>query len=290
MKKHAYLIMAHNQPELLQKLILLLDDPRNDLFIHIDKKAKGFEFSRYEKLAKESKITWVKRIDVKWGHYSMIRCELLLLKEATKNRYDYYHLLSGVDLPLKTQDYIHEFFEKYQGLEFVDEDESQIQKSYLERIEFYHLWCNKRGSKYHKLKTANLRLQRKIGINRIKDKNICFQKGRQWFSITHGLAMEVVKSESWIKKIFKFSLCGDEMFLQTVVLNSKYAEKICNSHTMPSISDTRYIDWERGAPYIFREGDYGELKRTSALFARKFDADLDHEIVEKLYKDLLKND
>ena len=92
------------------------------------------------------------------------------------------------------------------------------------------------------------------------------------------------------KKIFKFSLCGDEMFLQTVVLNSKYAEKICNSHTMPSISDTRYIDWERGAPYIFREGDYGELKRTSALFARKFDADLDHEIVEKLYKDLLKND
>ena len=35
MKKHAFLIMAHNQFDLLEMLIKLLDDPRNDIYLHI---------------------------------------------------------------------------------------------------------------------------------------------------------------------------------------------------------------------------------------------------------------
>ena len=38
--KHAYLILAHNEFGLLQTLVSCLDDPRNDIFIHIDKKVK----------------------------------------------------------------------------------------------------------------------------------------------------------------------------------------------------------------------------------------------------------
>lgn len=37
--KHAYLIMAHKDPEQLKLLISLLDDPRNDIFVHCDKKS-----------------------------------------------------------------------------------------------------------------------------------------------------------------------------------------------------------------------------------------------------------
>ncbi|MDF2484874.1 MAG: glycosyltransferase, partial [Herbinix sp.] len=40
MGRHAYLIMAHSNFEYLKKLIKSLDDPRNDIFLHIDKKAK----------------------------------------------------------------------------------------------------------------------------------------------------------------------------------------------------------------------------------------------------------
>ena len=36
--KHAYLILAHNEFEVLRKLISALDDPRNDIFIHFDEK------------------------------------------------------------------------------------------------------------------------------------------------------------------------------------------------------------------------------------------------------------
>ena len=38
MGKHAFLIMAHNQFDLLEMLIKLLDDAENDFYIHIDAK------------------------------------------------------------------------------------------------------------------------------------------------------------------------------------------------------------------------------------------------------------
>ena len=38
--RHAYLIMAHNEWELLNTLLSLIDDTRNDIFLHIDKKVK----------------------------------------------------------------------------------------------------------------------------------------------------------------------------------------------------------------------------------------------------------
>lgn len=36
--KHAYLIIAHNEFELLKLLIDRIDDARNDIYIHIDQK------------------------------------------------------------------------------------------------------------------------------------------------------------------------------------------------------------------------------------------------------------
>ena len=40
MKKHTYLIMAHNEFEVLKELLLGLDDDRNHIYIHFDKKVK----------------------------------------------------------------------------------------------------------------------------------------------------------------------------------------------------------------------------------------------------------
>ena len=43
MKKHAYLILAHNNFYCLERLLKLLDDERNDIFLHVDKKVKNFD-------------------------------------------------------------------------------------------------------------------------------------------------------------------------------------------------------------------------------------------------------
>ena len=39
MSKHAYLVMAHSDWSLLGKLLRCIDDPRNAIYIHVDKKA-----------------------------------------------------------------------------------------------------------------------------------------------------------------------------------------------------------------------------------------------------------
>lgn len=290
MKKHAYLIMAHTQPELLKVLLKMLDDERNEIYLHIDSKAKDYPLEDVKSVLKKSKCTFTERTDVKWGSYSQIHCEMVLLKEAVKREHSYYHLLSGMDLPIKSQDEIHAFFEKYDGLEFVDEDLPQISEAALSRVKYAHKFYGKAGSAKDILGALATKGQKLLGVDRTKKYgDIIFQKGRNWFSITHGLAKLVVEREGWIREVFGQSVCGDELFLQTVARNSEFADKICNPNTRHEVPDTRYIDWERGSnnnPYIFRESDFEELKSADGLFARKFDANVDEIIVEKLCENL----
>ena len=286
MKKHAYLIMAHTQPELLKMLLKKLDDERNDIYLHIDSKAKDYPLDEVATVLQKANCVFTERTDVKWGSYSQIHCEMVLLKEAVKCEHAYYHLLSGMDLPIKSQNDIHTFFEKYDGLEFVDEDLPEISEAALSRVKYNHKFYGKAGSAKDILGALSAKSQKLLGVDKTKKYgDIIFQKGRNWFSITHGLAKLVVEKESWIQEVFGHSVCGDELFLQTVARNSEFADKICNPNTMPTVPDTRHIDWERGSnnnPYIFRESDYEELMNSSALFARKFDLNIDKKIVEKL--------
>lgn len=286
MKKHAYLIMAHTQPELLKKLLHLLDDERNDIYLHIDKKAEDFPMDEIKNAVKKAGFIFTERTDVRWGSYSQINCEMVLLKEAVKTEHSYYHLLSGADLPIKTQPEIHAFFEKYEGMEFVDEDLPKINETALARVKYAHHFYGKAGSVQDVLGALEIKIQKLFGVDYTKKEyNTIFQKGRNWFSITHGLAKLVVEKEAWIQRVFEKSVCGDELFLQTIARNSEFASKICNQNTHPEIPDTRYIDWERGTnnnPYIFRETDWEQLKKSDSLFARKFDWKTDNNIIEKI--------
>ena len=108
--RHAYLIMAHGNFPILEKQLRFLDSENADFFIHIDAKVKGFDFDRFRSIPEKSSVTFVKRIRVSWGHSSQIEAELILLRAALYGRYDYYHLLSGVDVPVKSRAYIEEYF------------------------------------------------------------------------------------------------------------------------------------------------------------------------------------
>ena len=84
----------------------MLDDERNDIYLHIDKKVVlGSLEQDLFRLAKARLFVLEQRLDVRWGDISVVKAELLLLETASmKGPYDYYHLLSGVDLPIKSQD------------------------------------------------------------------------------------------------------------------------------------------------------------------------------------------
>ena len=120
-KRHAYLILAHKNFGQLRKLVELLDDPRNDIFIHVDGRA-DFDPAGWDKVCGYSALKFLEhRYMVHWGGVSIMRSELALLKEAASHgHYAYYHLLSGMDLPIKDQDTVHAFFERNSGSEFLN--------------------------------------------------------------------------------------------------------------------------------------------------------------------------
>lgn len=285
--RHAYLIMAHNNFQVLDKLISLLDDPRNDIYVHLDKKAKNIRTNEFR--TKNSGLYFIKKIKIHWGGFSQIKCELLLLKAAYKKNYDYYHLLSGVDLPIKTQDYIHEFFNKNKGKEFIHFDQYQYDTTNNEKIMFYHFLQDTPAYKiknYIRIKLLNF--QKLIGINRIKYIDSEFQKGANWFSISDNFAGYILSKEKWIKKVFKFTRCADEIFIQTLAWNSIYRENLYNKEFNNNyLSCMRYIDWNRGNPYIWRNEDFNKLINSEYLFARKFDYDTDKEIINRIYDFLI---
>lgn len=175
MKKHAYLIMAHNQKNLLCKLVEELDDYRNDLFIHIDKK---FIINNDELKIHVSKsnIYFVDRISVNWGGGTLIRATLKLLENSTsKYRYQYYHLLSGQDFPLKSQDEIHRFFDIHDGLEFISC--KPISEADLDRVKFYYYFQDLFGGRsiFNKVfRKVSVALQHTLGIDRTKYNNPVF--------------------------------------------------------------------------------------------------------------------
>ena len=119
MDKHAFLIMAHGEPEMLDVLLQLLDDERNDVFLHIDRKALSMrQHYDHVKLHRAGFHLLQQPIAVYWGHTSQVEAELLLMRTALQHGpYAYYHLLSGNDLPVKTQDEIHNFFRENEGHE-----------------------------------------------------------------------------------------------------------------------------------------------------------------------------
>ena len=66
--RHAYLIMTHGNFEILKLQLEILDDSRNDIYIHVDKKVKNFDFLFFRTYVKKAHIEFTKkRINVRWG-------------------------------------------------------------------------------------------------------------------------------------------------------------------------------------------------------------------------------
>ena len=65
--KHAFLVMAYKDDETLRGLLRILDDERNDLFIHMDAKNTGWVDSRTLASVGKAGIVSVPCISVTWG-------------------------------------------------------------------------------------------------------------------------------------------------------------------------------------------------------------------------------
>ena len=291
MNKHAYLIMYHDDFYILEKLLKQIDSVNHDIYLHIDKKVKNVDYLKIKDIVKKSNIYISRKINVKWSTSSQIKCELHLLKEAVKNKYSYYHLLSGNDLLIKDKDEIYNFFEQNKGYEYVAFSSfDNISDDILKRVKYYHFLNGYRRDKNKIInKLANvihfrfIKLQEKLKVNRLKNNNLNFRKGANWFSITNDLANFVLKQEKEILKTYSFTNCSDELFLQTIVYNSKFKKKLYKKYNQEHGNIKRYIDWNRGEPYTYTIEDYSLLINSEAFFARKFSSRVDKDIIDKIY-------
>lgn len=292
--KQAYLIMAHNNFEYLKRLIeYITNDERSVVFLHVDKKAERAVLGKCLGESLLKRINLVPSIDVTWGGFSQIACELQLLTAAVeaKEEYLYYHLLSGADLPVKDMKVINDFFELHAGKEFLYYDINNNSEMARERCKEFHVLQeivgrNRQGA-ISWLEDKLLSLQRHIGIDRTARIAPYLGKGANWFSITDGFAKEVVKQKPFIYRYFKYTKCADEVFLHTVLNKTQYRCNLISAKELaPGVQYTNmvYTDWNRGNPYVFQAEDVPALVASPYLFARKArDSDL-FGIVKEMVK------
>lgn len=298
--RHAYLIITHSGWDQLRLLIECLDSNNTDIYIHVDKKTKDVPVEDIKNTAKKSHVEIFSEYKVYWGSFELVQAELLLFKRASEKHYDYYHLLSGADLPIKPKSYIDEFFEKNCGFEFVhfDTDERlHTDKELGRRTRLYHFLQNYR--RRYKLSIANnfftflerclLAVQIVMHIDRMKrHPHFQIRYGSQWVSITDKLVRYIISQEKLIYEVFKYTNCADELFIQSLVYNSEFRDRLYDRNYDDDVhANMRLIDMKhRGAngnPYTWRVSDWKEIQSSDCLFARKFSLDVDKEIVWNVY-------
>lgn len=76
--KHAFLIIAHNEYPVLEVLLSMLDDERNDIYLHIDKRATElFQQIKKVKMQKAGFYLIKNPIEVYWDQPSTSRISSL---------------------------------------------------------------------------------------------------------------------------------------------------------------------------------------------------------------------
>lgn len=295
--RHAYLILAHNSWQQLYKLLQLLDSQNADFYIHIDKRAKDFKELDFSGVCKQSVVHFYSEYENFWGSYRLIESEFFLLREATKQIYDYYHLLSGTDLPIKPKGYIEEFFYRNQGKEFIhfDTDARLASDKELERRTRLYHWLQNYRKRYKSqwlnemftfFEHCSLGIQLLLKVDRLKHKNIKIYYGSQWFSITHEFAIYALQQKQIVSEIFHNTSCSDELVFQTLIMGSEFKNRLyIMERSNTCLSNMRLIDWKRGkngSPYTWQKEDLEELKSSECLFARKFPKDFPDELIAEL--------
>jgi len=272
--KHAYLILAHHQFDLLQCLVEALDDARNSIFIHIDLKIDSLP----QVVVNRAELSFISdRIAVSWGDVSVVEAEYALLQAAVQQGpFAYYHLLSGVDMPLKSPDEIHTFFLQHNKKEFIGFSQYDYSKEVERKVQRYHLFPKDFRASSGCLAWSKrvcsflfIKMQEYLGYKR--HKNWQFKKGTQWISITHEFASYVLMHRQEVLQMYQHSFCADEIFIQTLCWNSRFKERVYDLQNEANAA-LRLIQWQNNGLIDWELKDYRVLMESSLLFARKFNS------------------
>ncbi|MCZ2249547.1 MAG: beta-1,6-N-acetylglucosaminyltransferase [Bacteroidia bacterium] len=268
----AYFILVHRFPKQFKRLFKAIYHPENYYLIHLDKKA-GIDI--YEDIAgflADFPSTYILESEnVVWGGYSMVQAELNGMNYLLKLNleWDFFINLSGQDYPLKSQKIIREYLTKNKGNNFIKiANQISARPETMNRIDNY-FEETENGFSGVPYKRAYL-------------KNVIPYIGGQWMILTRECC-EFICNSGEAKKFEDYylnTLIADESFFQTVLMNTSFDGKLIND-------DKRAIIWIPDGdiklrPKTFTEDDINFLLEGDNLFARKFDDNIDNNIIDSM--------
>lgn len=274
--RHAILITAHRNFDHLLYLVRYFDTDF-DIYIHIDKKSRITPDELYLLRHTEGVCGVYREYSVNWGGYSFLKTILFLVRQvATKGGVDYVHLISGSDIPIRKLSDFKAFFEQepvHEYLENFSLPTSRWSGGGLNRLRYYHLndFFNLRNPRNAARQRAFFHFQDKWRIRRpISAKLPRLYGGGNWWSLSLEClshVAEYTRKHKRLLKRLKFSFAADEIYFQTVIMNSPFAGRVVDNHM-------RYIDWRYrngNMPANLDLSDFEKIAASPYWFARKIE-------------------
>lgn len=270
----AYFILVHRFPEQFKRLFKAIFHPENYYLIHLDKKTSAGIYDEVVDFLQDYPHTYIMQSEnIIWGGYSMVQAELNgmnYLLNLNLN-WDFFINLSGQDFPLRSQIIIRDFLTKNKGNNFIKIANQIVNRpETMNRIENFFLETDSGFSG--------------IPFNRAFMKNVVPYIGGQWMILTRQSCEFICNSGEALKfeEYYLNTLIADESFFQTVMMNTSFNGKIVND-------DKRAIIWIPDGdiklrPKTFTKEDLKFLLEGDNLFARKFDDNIDNNIIDHLKK------
>jgi hypothetical protein len=263
------------------------------IYIHIDKKS-NLSFEEMRVLTSYPQVKLVsQKYKVNWGGLNHLKSIIFLAEEALKSKEtSYFHLISGHDYPIKPATEFVAFFKKNSDSEYMDHFKvpklGWANNGGMDRIEYYNFYdlLNGKKPKQKGLIKRLIRIQKKLGFKRsISSKIPSLYGGSTWWSLSRACLDYVVtftKNNKNVFNRFKHTLCSEEFYFSTIVMNSPFAEKVANTNL-------RYIDWvarNGNNPAILDNTDLDKLLNANSFFARKFEYPQSKELLTRLQNKL----
>ena len=296
--KIAYLILAHTDPIQLKRLVLSLSGEEKYFFIHIDKKMDISKFK--EELEGIQNVYWTnKRIFITWCGYSQTEAILANLEEMFKTniKFERVLMLTGLDYPLKSSKEIENEFKNNPNKQYMIgfNISKCTTKKQIEKITYYHF----RDLHIKNAKISSIISSIWLKVNHIiplrkkiftKEKD-CFDiyMSSEYWALTYECVKELydtyMKNEK-LRKYLKTAFCPSEMFMPTLLFNSKFAKDatLFDSKEYTCLADLtllHYIEYTSSIA-IYDENDYEKLMNSGKMFVRKLVSGKSEKLIEMI--------
>jgi hypothetical protein len=274
-----FLIQAHKDLGQLNALVEQLRDDDFLVYVNLDRKC-ALDPRAVHPFARQIEH----RVDVHWGTFSQVQAVLNSLDQivAEVPRFDKVIFLSAQDFPLLSNARLKEALADLSGRELLDTvaiGTGPGQWAAGFRYQYFHRGD---GAPLARLacRIAN-RAMRATGITRRLPGGMRPYGGSSWWALSQACVLDIlarVERDPGLVRFFRRCACPDEMFFQTLVMNSPFAPRVLGQNF-------RYVQWpEHGArnPKILDEGDFERIAASRAHFCRKIDSQASAGLMPRL--------